>query len=84
MEQENINIEEVYSDIVEDIQSMVAAVSQIISSHEKMKDKNFCLYYQHGRLGYLDLDEFAKNIDVKGMQEKINTENKKELDKNEE
>lgn len=82
MEQENIN--EVYSDIVEDIQSMVAAVSQIISNHEKMKDKNFCLYYQHGRLGYLDLDEFAKNIDVKGMQEKINTESKKELDKNEE
>lgn len=84
MEQENINMEEAYSDIVEDIQSVVAAVSQIISDHEKMKDKNFCLYYQHGRLGYLDLDEFAKNIDVKGMQEKINTESKKELDKNEE
>lgn len=84
MEQENINMEEVYSDIVEDIQSMVAAVSQIISDHEKMKDKNFCLYYQHGRLGYLDLDEFAKNIDIKGMQEKINTESEKELDKNEE
>ena len=84
MEQENINMEEVYSDIVEDIQSMVTAVSQIINDHEKMKDKNFCLYYQHGRLGYLDLDEFAKNVDVKGMQEKINTESKKELDKNEE
>lgn len=84
MEQENINMEEAYSDVVEDIQGMVTAVSQIISNHEKIKDKNFCLYYQHGRLGYLDLDEFAKNIDVKGMQEKINTESKKELDKNEE
>lgn len=84
MEQENINMEEAYSDIVEDIQGMVTAVSQIISNHEKIKDKNFCLYYQHGRLGYLDLDEFAKNVDVKGMQEKINTESKKELDKNEE
>lgn len=84
MEQENINMEEAYSDVVEDIQGMVTAVSQIISNHEKIKDKNFCLYYQHGRLGYLDLDEFAKNVDVKGMQEKINTENKKELDKNEE
>ena len=84
MEQENINMEEAYSDIVEDIQSLVAAVSQTISNHEKIKDKNFCLYYQHGRLGYLDLDEFAKSIDVKGMQEKINTESKKELDKNEE
>lgn len=84
MEQENINMEEAYSDVVEDIQGMVTAVSQIISNHEKIKDKNFCLYYQHGRLGYLDLDEFAKNVDVKGMQEKINTESKKELDKNEE
>lgn len=84
MEQENINMEEAYSDVVEDIQGMVTAVSQIISNHEKIKDKNFCLYYQHGRLGYLDLDEFAKNVDVKGIQEKINTESKKELDKNEE
>lgn len=84
MEQENINMEEAYSDVVEDIQGMVTAVSQIINNHEKIKDKNFCLYYQHGRLGYLDLDEFAKNVDVKGIQEKINTESKKELDKNEE
>ena len=77
-------MEEAYSDIVEDIQGMVTAVSQIISNHEKIKDKNFCLYYQHGRLGYLDLDEFAKNVDVKGMQEKMQAETEKELDKNEE
>ena len=77
-------MEEAYSDVVVDIQSMVTAVSQIIDSHEKMKEKNFCLYYQHGRLGYLDLDEFAKNVDVKGMQEKMQAETEKELDKNEE
>ena len=77
-------MEEAYSDIVEDIQGMVTAVSQIIDNHEKMKEKNFCLYYQHGRLGYLDLDEFAKSVDVKGMQEKMQAETEKELDKNEE
>ena len=53
-------MEEAYSDVVVDIQGMVTAVSQIIDNHEKLKEKNFCLYYQHGRLGYLDLDEFAK------------------------
>lgn len=77
-------MEEAYSDVVVDIQSMVTAVSQIIDNHEKMKEKNFCLYYQHGRLGYLDLDEFAKSVDVKGMQEKMQAETEKELDKNEE
>ena len=77
-------MEEAYSDVVVDIQSLVTAVSQAIDSHEKMKEKNFCLYYQHGRLGYLDLDEFAKSVDVKGMQEKMQAETEKELDKNEE
>ena len=33
-------MEEAYSDVVVDIQSMVTAVSQIIDSHEKMKEKN--------------------------------------------
>lgn len=77
-------MEKAYSDVVVDIQSLVTAVSQVIDSHEKMKEKNFCLYYQHGRLGYLDLDEFAKSVDVKGMQEKMQAETEKELDKNEE
>lgn len=71
-----------YEDIQKDIRDLVAAVSDIIKSHDKLKDKNFGLFYQHGRLGYVDLDMFAKTVDMNSiLKAKKETEDKKELDK---
>jgi hypothetical protein len=77
----------VYEDIMNDVQSMIMAVSQIIDNHPNLKERNFGLYYQHGRLGYVDLDAFAESVDLdaikKAREEKI-TEDENTLDKIEE
>lgn len=55
---------EMYETAAKDIQELVTAVSKIISNHQALVDKNFGLYYQHGRLGYIDLDAFAKSVNL--------------------
>ena len=66
---------EMYEAVAKDIQELVTAVSDLISKHPLLVDKNFSLYYQHGRLGYLDLDAFAKSIKLEEIvKKKENTE----------
>ena len=50
------NDEHAFDDVKEDIQKLVSAVSDVIKEHPLLAAKNFGLFYQHGRLGYLDLD----------------------------
>ena len=61
---------EMYEAAAKDIQELVTAVSKIISNHPVLVDKNFGLYYQHGRLGYIDLDAFAKSVNLDEIMKK--------------
>jgi len=48
---------------------------------------NFALFYQHGRLGYMDLNAFAESTKVRLEQdgeEKTLTEIQKDIDKDKE
>ena len=76
-----------YQKLIEDIKDIVGKVSSIIDEHPKLKDINFGLFYQHGRLGFVDLDAFAESTKVKldaDGEEKTLTELKNDIDKNEE
>ena len=76
-----------YQELIEDIKDVVGKVSSIIDEHSKLKDINFGLFYQHGRLGFVDLDAFAEATKVKldaDGEEKTLTELKNDIDKNEE
>ena len=44
-------------------------------------EKNFSIHYQHGRIGYMDLDAFAKSIDLEKLAK---AKEEKTVDKNEE
>ena len=76
-----------YSSHIADIKDVVAGVSEIIDAHPALKDMNFGLFYQHGRLGFVDLDAFAKStkarLEVDG-EEKTLTELQNDIDKTEE
>lgn len=76
-----------YSDQVSIIKDIIGELSSIIDKHEELKEMNFGLFHQHGRLAFVDLDHFADKVKVKldgDSEEKSLTELKKEIDKNEE
>lgn len=71
----------------EAIRNLIATLSEAIAKDETLKDMNFALYHQHGRLAFMDLDAFAKATKVRTDEEgkeKSLEELKQELDKNEE
>ena len=77
----NADCAEMYEAVANDIQALVTAVSQIIQNHPNLVEKNFSIHYQHGRIGYMDLDAFAKSIDLEKLA-KAKEENN--IDKNNE
>lgn len=84
IKEDDLENENVYNDIKEEIQALVASVSDTINKHQKLKNKNFGLFYQHGRLGYVDLDVFAKTIDKDKLIKATElAKSKKTIDKNE-
>ena len=72
---------EMYEEVVQDIQSLVTEFSEIIKKHPDLIDRNFSIYYQHGRIGYMDLDAFAKSMNLEKV---VNTEEQNDVDKIEE
>ena len=64
-----------FADVAQEVKEMVTAVSDVIKKYPILASKNFGLFYQHGRLGYMDLDIFA---------EKVKENEKETLDKTEE
>lgn len=76
----NAECAEMYEEVAKDIQALVTAVSQIIHNHPKLIDKNFSLHYQHGRLGYMDLDAFAKSVDLEKL---VKAKEENDIDRNE-
>lgn len=75
------------ADHISDIKDIVAELSNFIDKHPTLKQKNFGLFYQNGRIGYLDLDVFAEKTKAKldpDSEEKSLTELQKDIDKNEE
>ena len=77
----NADCAEMYEAVAKDIQEMVAAVSQIIQNHPNLVEKNFSIHYQHGRIGYMDLDAFAKSVDLEKL---VKAKEENSIDKNEE
>lgn len=87
MEPENKTQSVDYSELVSDIQNVVSKLSTIIDEYPNLKDKNFGLFYQHGRIGFMDLDAFAESTKARineGDEEKTLTEIAKDVDKNKE
>ena len=60
-----------FADVANQVQEMVTAISEIINKYPTLAKKNFGLYYQHGRLGYMDLDMFAEKIKIAEKQKDI-------------
>jgi hypothetical protein len=77
----NAECAEMYEAVAKDIQELVTAVSQIIQNHPNLVEKNFSLHYQHGRIGYMDLDAFAKSVNIEQIAK---AKEQKSVDKNEE
>ena len=75
-----------YGELLDDIKKAVAGLSDIIEANPKLKEINFGLFYQHGRIGFVDLDAFAKTtkarLNIDG-EEKTLTELQNDIDKNE-
>lgn len=74
-------------DHMENVKELVSQLSQIIDNDEKLSKMNFGLFYQHGRIGFVDLDAFAETTKVKLSQdgeEKTLTEIGNDIDRNKE
>lgn len=70
----------------EAVRAMFTEVDKIIQA-SPLKDMNFGLFYQDGRLSLLDLDAFAESTKVRLEQdgeEKTLTEIQKDIDKDKE
>ena len=73
-----------YEKHMETIKDLVANVSSLIDAKPDLKEMNFGLFYQHGRLGFVDLDAFANSTKMKineDGKEKTLTEYKNDIDK---
>ena len=73
-----------YEKHMETIKDLVANVSSLIDTKPDLKEMNFGLFYQHGRLGFVDLDVFANSTKMKineGGKEQTLTEYKNDIDK---
>lgn len=73
-----------YEEHIEAIKKLVANISSLIEEQAELKDMNFGLFYQHGRLGFVDLDAFADSTKMKvneDGEEQTLTEYKNNIDK---
>ena len=70
---------------MENIKELVSIVGDFIEAHPNIQSMNFGLYHQHGRLGFVDLDAFAKatKVTTEDGTEQTLTELKQSIDKEE-
>ena len=72
---------------MDQVKQLVGDVGELINKYSELKDMNFGLFYQHGRLGFVDLDAFAESTKARleaDGEEKTLTELKKDIDKTKE
>ena len=73
-----------YEKHMETIKNLVANVSSLLDANPDLTEMNFGLFYQHGRLGFVDLDAFANSTKMKineDGKEQTLTEYKNDIDK---
>lgn len=71
---------------ISDIKDIVAQMSSIIDANPALRDMNFGLFYQHGRIGFVDLDAFASSTKARlnaDGEEKTIAEIAEDIDRNE-
>lgn len=74
------------ADHMDTVRQLVADVGAIIDKVPALREMNFGLFYQHGRLGFMDLDAFAESTKVRlnpEDEEQTLTEMKNSIDKEE-
>ena len=76
----NAECAEMYEEVAKDIQALVRDVSQLINNHQTLIDKKFSLHSQHRRLGYMNLDAFAKSVDLEKL---VKAKEENDIDRNE-
>lgn len=67
------------------IRELVTAYGELLEQFPELTESNFGLFYQNGRIAYLDLDAFAqqtKVVDEEDGEEKSLAEIKQNIDKN--
>ncbi len=70
---------------ISDIKDIVAQMSSIIDANPTLRNMNFGLFYQHGRVGFVDLDAFASSTKARikeDGEEKTIAEIAEDIDKN--
>lgn len=70
----------------EAVRSLVSELATVIDKYDDLKKMNFGIFYQNGRIGFMDLDAFAETTKVKldaDGEEKSLTEVKERLNKEE-
>lgn len=75
------------TDHVSDIKDIVAGLSDLISKHPVLEKMNFGLFYQNGRIGFMDLDAFAQSTKARlseDGEEKNLTDLQKDIDRSKE
>ena len=74
-----------YDIYMENIKELVSIVGDFIDKHTTIQSMNFGLYHQHGRLGFVDLDAFAKatKVTTEDGTEQTLTELKQTIDNEE-
>lgn len=69
---------------MDDVKTLIAELGNLIDKSATLKDMNFGVFYQHGRLGFVDLDAFAESTKIRltpDGEEKTLTEMQKSVDK---
>jgi len=74
------------ADHMDAVRQLVADVSSLIDGSETLRNMNFGLFHQHGRVGFVDLDAFAESTKLRltpDGEEQTLTEMKNSIDKDE-
>lgn len=66
------------------VRNFVSDVNEALSKYPELVNMNFALFYQQGRLGFMDLDAFAKSVTAKTEIEGEEKTLEEIVDKNEE
>jgi hypothetical protein len=66
------------------VRNFVSDVDEVLAKYPELVKMNWALFYQQGRLGFMDLDAFAKSVTAKVEIDGEDKSLEEIIDKNEE